>query len=53
MNDGLKPVSPAQIAARIAFACGITALVAISAYLGILRLLERTDTQREQLDTRQ
>src|SRR5258708_15842106 len=38
-DDELKHLSPAQNAARIAFACGITALVVISAYLGILWLV--------------
>jgi hypothetical protein len=38
MSDELKHASPAQNAARIAFAFGITALVVISVYFGILWL---------------
>jgi hypothetical protein len=37
-DDELKHQSPAQNAARIVFACGITALVVISVYYGILWL---------------
>jgi len=38
MNDELKHVSPTQNVARIVFAFGITALVVISVYFGILWL---------------
>jgi hypothetical protein len=38
MNDE-KRVSPTQNAARILFACGITALVVISVYYGMLWLI--------------
>ena len=38
VNDELKHVSPTQNAARIVFAFGITALVVISVYFGILWL---------------
>ncbi len=38
MNDELKHLSPTQNAARIVFAFGITALVVISVYFGILWL---------------
>jgi hypothetical protein len=39
MTDEPKRLSPAQVAARIAFAWGITALVAISVYFGNLWLV--------------
>jgi hypothetical protein len=35
VSEDLKDLSPAQIAVPVAFACKITALVAISAYLAI------------------
>jgi hypothetical protein len=38
MNDELKHLSPTQNAARIVFAFGITALVVILVYFGILWL---------------
>ncbi len=38
MSDEFKHLSPAQIAVRIVFACGITALVVISVFFGILWL---------------
>jgi hypothetical protein len=38
MSDELKDLSPTQIAVRIAFACGITALVAASVFYAILWL---------------
>jgi hypothetical protein len=41
VSDDLKDLRPTQVAARVAFACGITALVAISVYYGILWLAGR------------
>jgi hypothetical protein len=38
MNNELKDLSPAQVAVRIAFACGVTALVAVSVFYAILWL---------------
>jgi hypothetical protein len=39
VRDDLNRVSPAQIALRVAFACGITALVAVTVFIGILWLV--------------
>jgi hypothetical protein len=39
MSDELKHLGPAKVAGRIVFACGITALVVMSVYLGILWLV--------------
>jgi hypothetical protein len=39
MSDDLKDSSLAQIALRVAFACGVTALVVILVFFGILWLV--------------
>ncbi len=39
MSDKLKVLSPAQIALRIAFACGITAVVVALVFYGLLWLI--------------
>jgi len=39
MSNELKHLGPAKVAARIVFACGITALVVMSVYFGILWLV--------------
>jgi hypothetical protein len=39
VSDDLKELSRAQIALRVAFACGITALVAVSVYSVIFWLM--------------
>jgi hypothetical protein len=39
MSDELKNLSATQIAVRVAFACGITALVAVTVFIGILWLV--------------
>jgi hypothetical protein len=41
VSDDLKSLRPTQVAARIVFALGITALVAILVYYGILWLIGR------------
>jgi hypothetical protein len=48
MSDELKDLSPAQIAIRVAFACVITAAIAILVFYGILWLISGRCPQKLQ-----